>query len=218
MNKTIAAPAGAGQEQWLKTYYFTRAGFSIAWVLAALTAAPHALAASVLLLLYPAWDALANGLDGARSGGLKASRTQALNVAVSALVTLAIALSLRDMHRVLAVFGIWAILSGMLQFATAMRRRTTSGAQWAMLLSGAQSALAGGVFIFQAGGAAEPTVATIAGYAGFGAFYFLLSGLASSVKARRRRRFPDEGRAVPRGRIHVGDGAAGGVDVPGQRQ
>lgn len=185
MNKTIVAPARAGQEQWLKTYYFTRAGFSIAWVLAALNAAPHSLAASVLLLVYPAWDALANLLDGARSGGLKASRTQTLNVAVSALVTLAIAVSLPDMHRVLAVFGTWAILSGVLQLATALRRRKTSGAQWAMILSGAQSALAGGVFIFQAGGAAEPTVATIAGYAGFGAFYFLLSGLALSVKARR---------------------------------
>jgi hypothetical protein len=186
MNKTIVAPARAGQEQWLKTYYFTRAGFSIAWVFGALNVAHYPLAAAILLLLYPTWDALANLIDGERSGGLKASRTQTLNAAVSAIVTLAVALSLSDMHRVLAVFGSWAILSGLLQFATALRRRKTSGAQWAMLLSGAQSALAGGIFIFQAGGAAEPTVATIAGYAGFGAFYFLLSGLALSVKARRR--------------------------------
>jgi hypothetical protein len=187
MNKTIVAPAGADQEQWLKPYYFTRAGFSIAWVLAAVGAAPHSLAASVLLLVYPAWDALANLVDGERSGGLKANRTQILNVAVSVIVTLAIALALPDMRRVLAVFGIWAILSGVLQLATALRRRKTNGAQWTMILSGAQSALAGGVFIFQAGGAAEPTVAAIAGYAGFGAFYFLLSGLALSVKARRRK-------------------------------
>jgi hypothetical protein len=56
-----------------------------------------------------------------------------------------------------------------------------------MVLSGAQSALAGGVFIFQAGAAADPTVATVAGYAGFGAFYFLLSGLTLAVRGMREK-------------------------------
>lgn len=183
MNMTTT-PRSA-QVQWLKTYYFTRAGFSIIWVLAALGAGMHPFAAAVLLLAYPAWDALANFVDGNRSGGLSANRTQALNVAVSLVVTAAVAISLADMHRVLAVFGVWAILSGLLQLGTGLRRWKAFGAQWAMVLSGAQSALAGTFFIVQASGAAEPTVASIAGYAGFGAFYFLLSGIGLSLKSRR---------------------------------
>jgi uncharacterized membrane protein HdeD (DUF308 family) len=172
-------------EQWLKTYYFARAGFSIAWVLAALNAAPYSSAAAVLLVAYPVWDALANLVDARRSGGLATNRTQAMNVIVSLAVASAITAGLSDMHRVLAVFGTWAILSGLLQLATGLRRWRAFGAQWAMILSGAQSALAGGVFIFQAGAAAEPSIATIAGYAGFGAFYFLLSGLSLAVRGMR---------------------------------
>jgi len=172
-------------EQWLKTYYFTRAGFAIAWVLAALNAAPHSPAAGILLVAYPVWDALANLVDARRSGGLAANRAQAMNVVVSLAVAAAIAAALSDMHRVLAVFGTWAILAGLLQLATGLRRWRTSGAQWAMILSGAQSALAGGAFVFQAGASADPSVATIAGYAGFGAFYFLLSALSLAVRGMR---------------------------------
>jgi uncharacterized membrane protein HdeD (DUF308 family) len=172
-------------EQWLKTYYFARAGFAIAWVLAALNVAPNSAAAAILLVTYPLWDALANLVDALRSGGIAANRTQAVNVVASLAVAAAIAAALGDMHRVLAVFGTWAILSGLLQLATGLRRWRASGAQWAMILSGAQSALAGGFFIFQAGAAGDPSVATVAGYAGFGAFYFLLSGLSLAVRGMR---------------------------------
>jgi uncharacterized membrane protein HdeD (DUF308 family) len=91
------------------------------------------------------------------------------------------------MHRVLAVFGAWAILAGLLQLGAALQRWKTTGAQWAMILSGAQSALAGAFFIFQAGQAAMPSIASVTGYAGFGAFYFLVSALWLSVGALRRR-------------------------------
>lgn len=174
-------------EQWLKTYYFVRAGFAVAWVLAALNAAPHSAAAAALLVAYPSWDALANLADARRSGGFAANRAQVANAVVSVAVAAAIAAGLSDMHRVLAVFGTWAIVSGLLQLVTGVRRWRTSAAQWAMILSGAQSALAGGVFIVQAGAAADPTVATIAGYAGFGAFYFLLSGVVLAVRDMRRQ-------------------------------
>jgi hypothetical protein len=56
-----------------------------------------------------------------------------------------------------------------------------------MILSGAQSALAGGVFIFQSQTPTVPTIATVAGYAGFGGFYFLVSALSLSAGAWRRR-------------------------------
>jgi uncharacterized membrane protein HdeD (DUF308 family) len=178
----------AAQERWLKTYYFTRAAFSIAWIAAALNAVRHGWAiAGVLLVCYPAWDALANLVDGRRSGGLARNRSQAFNVVVSLAVAAAVAVALPDMHRVLAVFGAWAILAGLLQLGAALQRWKTTGAQWAMILSGAQSALAGAFFIFQAGQAAMPSIASVTGYAGFGAFYFLVSGLWLSVGALRRR-------------------------------
>jgi uncharacterized membrane protein HdeD (DUF308 family) len=176
----------AAQERWLKMYYLTRAVFSFAWAAAAVGAARHAPGfAAALLVGYPAWDALANLVDGVRNGGLAANRTQALNVVVSLAVAAAVAIALPDMNRVLAVFGAWAILSGALQLVTGLRRWKVYGAQWAMILSGGQSALAGAVFIVQAGTSVVPTISTVAGYAGFGAFYFLVSVLALQVGAWR---------------------------------
>lgn len=175
------------QDHWLKQYYFVRAGFSLAWVVAMLVLAPRsASAAAVLLVCYPAWDALANAADSKRSGGLAASRTQLLNVLVSVAIVLALIVTLPDMNRVLGVFGVWAILSGLLQLGTALRR-WKAGAQWAMVLSGAQSALAGTFFIVQASGPAVPPITTVVGYASFGAFYFLVSAVALSLSARRRQ-------------------------------
>lgn len=186
MNKHTLPTRHAADEGWLKRYYFVRALFSICWVVAVLTVAQaSAVASAVLLVAYPAWDALANVADGRRSGGLAANRTQLLNVVASLAVALALAVALPDMHRVLAVFGAWAILSGLLQLGTALRRWKTHGAQWAMILSGAQSALAGAVFIGQARMPADPTIATVAGYAGFGAFYFLVSALLLQFRPRR---------------------------------
>jgi uncharacterized membrane protein HdeD (DUF308 family) len=186
------APSGAtfspvAQESWLTRYYFTRAVVAFAWLAAAVTLAREVPAiGAVLLVLYPAWDALANLIDGQRSGGIGSNRTQAINVVASAAVAIAVAVALPDMHRVLAVFGAWAIASGLLQLGTGVRRWKAVGAQWAMVLSGAQSALAGGFFIYQAQLPATPSVATVAGYAGFGGFYFLVSALMMTVRSRRR--------------------------------
>ncbi len=188
MTQSHATPAGAVQERWLMLYYASRAAFSIAWVALALSVGRHASAiAALLLVAYPAWDAVANLVDAQRSGGLRANRTQAVNTGVSLATTLAVLLALRDMHLVLGVFGAWAILSGLLQLGTALRRWKTSGAQWAMILSGAQSALAGAFFIAQARMPAVPSIANVAGYAGVGAFYFLVSALWLRVGALRRR-------------------------------
>jgi uncharacterized membrane protein HdeD (DUF308 family) len=182
-----AVPDHVHQERWLKTYYFARAAFAIAWVAIAATAGQHSAAiGAALLVIYPAFDALANLVDGSRSGGLAKNRTQAVNVAASLAITAAVVVALPDMHHVLAIFGAWAILSGLLQLGTGLRRWKEFGAQWAMILSGGQSALAGGFFIFQAQQSAMPSVATVAGYAGFGAFYFLVSGVSLSVRAWRR--------------------------------
>lgn len=179
----------ADREQWLKVYYFIRAAFSVAWVVAAFAVGPSSAAiAGALLVLYPAWDAAANFVDALRSGGLAQNRTQALNVLVSLVTTVAVLVALRmSMNLVLAVFGAWAILSGLLQLGTAIRRWRSFGAQWAMVLSGGQSALAGGFFIFQATTPMSPTIANVAGYAAVGAVYFLVSAVWLTVSEWRQR-------------------------------
>jgi uncharacterized membrane protein HdeD (DUF308 family) len=179
----------AGQEHWLKRYYLARTVFSALWVAAAFTAGPQSGAiAAALLVVYPAWDALANFADASRSGGLRQNRTQTLNVVVSGATTLAVGLALAvSMNWVLGVFGAWAILSGLLQLGTAVRRWKSAGAQWAMALSGAQSALAGAFFIVQAGAPMPPSITGVAGYAAVGAFYFLISTVWLSVSQMRRK-------------------------------
>ena len=179
----------SSQERWLKLYYFTRTAFSAVWVAAAFTVGQHSLTiAAVLLVVYPAWDAAANYFDASRSGGLAQNRTQAINVVVSLATTLAVVVALQmSMNWVLAVFGAWAILSGLLQLGTAVRRWKSYGAQWAMILSGGQSALAGVFFIVQARMPMPPSITNVAGYAAIGAFYFLVSAVWLSVSELRRK-------------------------------
>jgi uncharacterized membrane protein HdeD (DUF308 family) len=174
------------QSSWLRIYYYTRSLFSTAWVSAAVIAAGTSMIASLLLIIYPAWDALANLVDARRNGGLAANKSQALNVVASSVMTIVVlAAVVKDTYAVLAAFGIWAILSGILQLYTGIRRWRSFGAQWAMILSGAQSTLAGGFMIKQSLGAVPPSILDVAPYAGFGAFYFLVSATWLTIAAYR---------------------------------
>lgn len=172
----------------LARYYFVRAIVAAAWVAAAVAIGrTNATAAALLLIIYPAWDALANWFDAHGSGGLRTNPTQALNVAVSLVAAIAVAVALQlSMNAVLAVLGIWAIAAGLAQLITGVRRWRTFGAQWAMILSGAQSMLAGVFFVTQAALAKIPTIMDVAPYAAFGAFYFLVSAALLMFANRRR--------------------------------
>ncbi|GEP10274.1 DUF308 domain-containing protein [Methylobacterium gnaphalii] len=178
---TVAPP------NWLRSYYVTRAGVAAAWVLAAFTVGKsNPTIAAALLIAYPAWDALANLIDARRSGGLRASPSQTVNAVVSVITTIAVAIALGwSPYAVLAVFGAWAALSGLSQLATGIRR-WDAGGQWAMVLSGAQSALAGAFFIMRAAGPDMPGIADVAPYAAFGAFYFLVSAAWLTVVEMRK--------------------------------
>jgi len=171
-------PTSLQRAAWLRKLYLVRAAFSFAWVALAFTVAGRSPAfTAVLLIVYPAWDALANLLDARMTGGARANPTQMLNAWISTIVTVAVAASLVLEARIdLVIFGAWAIVSGLLQLATAVRRRKGDRGQWVMMLSGAQSALAGGLFIARQGTGA-PVLQTLAGYAAVGAVYFLISGL-----------------------------------------
>ena len=169
----------------LRQFYFLRAAVAFTWValvVASSILAVPALVANVLLLLYPAWDALANVLDARRSGGLSANPGQRLNAAISIATTaaLAIALGVGGNAGGIFVFAAWALLAGLLQLYVGIRRRKMGG-QVFMMISGVQSALAGVVMTVQAFGR-TPTIAELAPYAAFGGLYFLLSALRLTFK------------------------------------
>ena len=176
----------AQENAGLRTYYLVRGLVAAGWVAAAFTIGRTApLAAAVLLVAYPAWDALANLLDARRSGGLGRNRSQAVNALMSSIAALAILFTLGDTAAVVGIFGAWAIVAGLLQLVTGLRRWKSFGAQWAMVLSGAQSALAGAFFIKQSLGPDVHGITDVAPYAAFGAFYFLVSALWLTVRRGR---------------------------------
>lgn len=172
----------------LARFYLIRAIAAAMWVAAAVAIGrSNAIAAALLLVSYPVWDALANWLDARGSGGLRTNPTQAFNIAVSLVAAIAVAVAWQSgMNVVLAVFGIWAIAAGLAQLITGVRRWRTFGAQWAMILSGAQSMLAGVFFVVQAGLTRIPTIVDVVPYAAFGAFYFLVSAVLLAFANRRR--------------------------------
>lgn len=186
--KTVT-DAKAPDRDWLRTYYYLRFAVSVIWVALAFTVAEAMPPlAAVMLVAYPAWDALANYLDANRSGGLARNKSQMLNFVVSVVTAVAVAATLsHGMHAVLQIFGVWAVLSGLFQLITGARRWKFYGAQWAMILSGAQSGLAGAHMLSKAAGAAPVSIADIAPYAAFGAFYFLISAVSLTISDARRR-------------------------------
>jgi hypothetical protein len=179
--------APSSPSSWLRIYYFTRFAFSALWVAAAFTVAQHASAlAAIMLVAYPAWDAVANYVDARRSGGIARNKSQMLNFIVSVATAVAVAAALMvSSNAVLQVFGVWAALAGLFQLVTAIRRWNSYGAQWAMILSGAQSILAGGFMLKMAAGTEPVGIANIAPYAAFGAFYFLVSAVWLTVSDAR---------------------------------
>jgi hypothetical protein len=168
---TIARP--------LRTLYFVRAAFSLVW--AGLLLAHVSLLTPLLLLLYPTWDVAATFADlrASRQAGYRSNREATwpryLNIVIGLVATVGVASALpQGTPAVLLVFGAWAILTGLIQLGLGWFRRHTLGGQWPMILSGAQSAIAGTSFMLLAH---TPSlgIMNLAGYAAFGALYFLLA-------------------------------------------
>ena len=70
----------------------------------------------------------------------------------------------------LRVWGAWAVVAGLVQLIVALRRRQLGG-QWAMIVSGSISTVAGISFFLQAA-APHASLSTLAGYARLGATSF----------------------------------------------
>lgn len=169
----------------LRILYFVRAAFSISWViLVALLAKTSFGIAAALLIIYPAWDVVGTILDIRAQGSGTSKTPQYINAAISVITTVAVGLALQQgVPQALMVFGAWAILTGLIQLLLALRRRKLLGGQWPMIISGGQSILGGTSFILLAH---DPTmgITSLAGYAAFGAFYYLLAAyrLGKTVK------------------------------------
>jgi len=188
MQQHVSNVRASQGQTWLRNYYAVRFAVAAVWVATAFTLAKGMPALAVVMLIaYPLWDALANLVDARSNGGLANNRTQAVNVGVSSLAALGVAAGAAiGMNAMLAVFGAWALLAGLLQLATGVRRWKRYGAQWVMILSGAQSVLAGVFMVWMAEGAPViDTVSRVAPYAGFGAFYFLVSAIWLTVRDAR---------------------------------
>lgn len=178
-SSTATIPAPVQTAQALRTLYFVRAAFSVVWVsLVFLFVKSSPTVTAALLLLYPAWDVLAT------FGDIRANRStggtllpQYVNIVIGSITTVAVGLALRNgVPAVLIVFGVWAVLTGLIQLLLGLRRRSQLGGQWPMILSGGQSVLAGVLFVVQAH---DPTkgIANVAGYSAVGAIYFLIAAL-----------------------------------------
>ena len=179
-NQTTAVLANEGVEtaKSLRTLYFTRVAFSVLWIILVVTAAKsNDSLAAILFIIYPAWDVLATFFD-IRANTLQVNKTpQYVNAAISAATTVAVILELQNgIPEALMVFGAWAILTGLIQLILGLRRRKHLEGQWPMIISGAQSMLAGG-FIIATAHSAKDGVVSLAGYSAFGAFYFLLAAI-----------------------------------------
>lgn len=175
----------------LRNLYFVRFAFAIIWVgimfaTVASATTPNVLL-TVLLIIYPAFDAgaviwqLRANPDTNRS---KASEWINVVVSIAVAIALGIASSV-SIPGALAVWGVWAIVSGIPQLITAIRNRR-SGGQVAQMFSGGISVLAGGGFLFQ-GIQGTGSMTGAAGYATLGAIFFLVSAIRLGAKLRKDR-------------------------------
>lgn len=169
----------------LRRLYFIRFAFAIIWAgLVFATATTGGATLTVLLVIYPLFDAgavlwqLRADPDADRS-----KRSEWVNVVVSVIVAIALGISSSiAVSAALAVWGAWAIGSGIPQLITAIRNRR-SGGQVAQMLSGGISVLAGASFLFQ-GLRGAGAITGVAGYATLGGIFFLVSAVRLSLKLR----------------------------------
>lgn len=157
--------------------FLMRGVLAIAWaVVFATTADDLTTGVGVLLVLYPLVDAVASGIDARGQQG-SARQLLQLNALVSVVAAVALGIAAAgDKSDVLAVFGAWALLTGLAQIVVAVRRRTTLGRQWPLLLAGAGSTFFGVAFLIMSGGA-DPKLEMIAVYAAGGGIEFVIQAL-----------------------------------------
>jgi uncharacterized membrane protein HdeD (DUF308 family) len=165
--------------------FLIRGLVAIAWAVAfAVTSDSLTTGVGVLLVLYPLIDAVASVSDARGQQG-SARQLLELNAVVSALAAVALAIAATgDKGDVLAVFGVWAALTGAAQLVVAIRRREIFGMQWPLLLAGAGSTIFGIAFLVMSA-SDDPELRMIAFYAAGGGVEFVIQAW---LLARRTHR------------------------------
>lgn len=160
-----------------------RAGLALVWAGAFVvavgdriptTASDVPTAAALLLLAYPLVDAVASAVGSTLRTG-RDRRVLAVNGAISATAAVALAVAAfgADAGAALAVFGVWAAVSGAIQLALALGRGRADGRRWPMVVSGALSTVAGLAFV-SASTQPDANLSGLAGYAALGAVLYLV--------------------------------------------
>jgi uncharacterized membrane protein HdeD (DUF308 family) len=164
--------------------FLARGLVAVAWAVV-FAAAPNSLTVGigVLLVLYPLIDVVAS-LTDARSQHGSARQLLLADAAVSSIAAIALGVAATgSISNVLAVFGVWAVISGAAQLVVALRRRAALGKQWPMRLAGGVSVIFGVAFII-ASAAQHPSLNMLAIYAAAGGADFMIEAW---LLARRRR-------------------------------
>ncbi|MEJ3658009.1 hypothetical protein WEH80_34100 [Actinomycetes bacterium KLBMP 9759] len=174
---TTAAAGATGMAPALRRLYFVRFGFAVAWAaLLFVSASGISPLSAALLVAYPLFDVAAAIVDARASRATGSARGLYLNIAISTLAAAGLVLAVTSgIPAVLQVWGVWAVVAGIVQFVVGVVRRAMGG-QWAMIASGGISVLAGITFSLQASGAGA-SLRTLAGYALLGGIFFLVSAL-----------------------------------------
>jgi uncharacterized membrane protein HdeD (DUF308 family) len=191
MEVVMSTTATTASDQQAKTgqLFLIRGLIAIAWAVGFASAANSLTAgvtvgAAVLVVAYPLTDVVASLIDARTQHG-SARRVLLTGAATSAIAAAALGVAATgSVADVLAVFGVWAAVSGAAQLVTALRRRAQFGMQWPMLLAGGVSVILGFMFVIAASGA-EPRLTMLSVYAATGGIDFLIE---SWLLARRRHR------------------------------
>jgi uncharacterized membrane protein HdeD (DUF308 family) len=166
---------------------FLRAAVALVWAAAIAIAATDtgtelSVGLALLVAAYPVIDVVAS-LAEAAQGGEAANRLR-INAALSSIAVagLAVAAFGSDVSSVLAVFGSWAVVSGLIQLFNAIQRRRNGSRELPMLISGGLSAIAG-ASIIASSNAEDPSLSRVAGYAAVGAVLFFVWAIRSGTSS-----------------------------------
>ncbi|MBB6553625.1 hypothetical protein [Nonomuraea rubra] len=175
---TVDSPTAGRIASALRRLYFVRFAFAIVWAaLMFITKGQLGPLGIALIVLYPLFDVAAAIVDARSSRATGPALGLYVNIAISLLaaVGLAIAAASSGVPGALLVWGVWAVVSGLVQLVVGVVRRRMGG-QWPMILSGGISVLAGASFVMGAS-APNPSLTNVAGYAVLGGIFFLVSAL-----------------------------------------
>jgi uncharacterized membrane protein HdeD (DUF308 family) len=168
--------------------FLTRGLVAIAWAAVFAVASDSlttgvTVGAGVLLVVYPLIDVAASLIDARSQHG--SARTLLLTgAAASAVAAVALGVAATGtVADVLAVFGVWAGISGAAQLVVAVRRRAQLGWQLPLLLAGGVSVIACFVYLSAAAGE-DPMLNLLVLYAATGGVEFVVQAW---LLTRRRR-------------------------------